>query len=170
MGSQKMKKRKRSVAARPAATGTPMSLSMATETASKTPSPPGNTPSVRASVESMKLAKTGAGLTPRPRALSMIQSVPASSATIASCRPVHRVMSETSLAMAGVASPSARSAGLMKGSCMSQLGSFRPRLTQRRAKGTAAATGAKMTAGTAINGVSSPRTQTMPRAMHRART
>src|SRR5690242_19062178 len=42
MGSQKVKKRKSNVAARPAAMGTAMRLSVATETASKTPSPPGH--------------------------------------------------------------------------------------------------------------------------------
>ena len=48
MGTQKLKPRKRSVAASQAPSRTPMSFSVATNVASKTPSTPGATPSVRA--------------------------------------------------------------------------------------------------------------------------
>ncbi len=56
IGSQKLNTRNSSVADRPAASGTPAQLRVATA-ASNAPSPPGTMPTLRNTLASMKLAK-----------------------------------------------------------------------------------------------------------------
>jgi len=61
MGSQKLNPRNSSVAARPIGIATPIMCNVQTEVASKVPSPPGTMPTVRNTLEIMKLAKTAPG-------------------------------------------------------------------------------------------------------------
>jgi hypothetical protein len=60
MGNQKLNPRNSSVAASPIGTATPIMFNVHTEVASKMPRPPGTMPTVRNTLEIMKLAKTAA--------------------------------------------------------------------------------------------------------------